>query len=259
MNNTRWIVITDLDGTLLDHHTYDAEPAMAALTELSQRSIPVIINSSKTAAEIKKIQSSLMLSTPFITENGSAIVFNDSRPPIVLGKTRASIIDKLSQLPSPLKKHYLSFNELSVDHIASITGLSKEMAELAAQREYSEPIYWQGEQRQLYELTSYITSMGLSLLQGGRFFHVLGNTDKGHASLELKKQYLNKSKQVKILALGDSLNDLAMLRIADQAVAVSNPNGSQLPVDDINLYRTSSIGPNGWAEAVEYFILNNHE
>ena len=46
------IVFTDLDGTLLDHHTYDHSPALPALAKLQEKQIPLVFCTSKTAAEI---------------------------------------------------------------------------------------------------------------------------------------------------------------------------------------------------------------
>jgi mannosyl-3-phosphoglycerate phosphatase len=68
------LVFTDLDGTLLDIHTYDWQPAMPWLDRLQDYQIPVILCSSKTAAEVIAIQQDLGLEgLPFIAENGAVI------------------------------------------------------------------------------------------------------------------------------------------------------------------------------------------
>ncbi len=46
------IVFSDLDGTLLDHRTYDYTPALPALASLQEKQIPLVFCTSKTAAEI---------------------------------------------------------------------------------------------------------------------------------------------------------------------------------------------------------------
>lgn len=48
----RTLVFTDLDGTLLDHETYSFEAARTTLERLEKLSVPVVFNSSKTAAEL---------------------------------------------------------------------------------------------------------------------------------------------------------------------------------------------------------------
>ena len=72
-----YIIFSDLDGTLLDHKTYTFEPASEALSVLKSRKIPLILSSSKTKAEIERIQSKLTLKEPFIFENGSGVFYNN--------------------------------------------------------------------------------------------------------------------------------------------------------------------------------------
>lgn len=45
------VVFTDLDGTLLDHHTYQANEAAEALRLLEARGWPLVFCSSKTFSE----------------------------------------------------------------------------------------------------------------------------------------------------------------------------------------------------------------
>ena len=63
-----YIIFSDLDGTLLDHKTYTFDPALEALSIIKSRQIPLILSSSKTRAEIERIQSHLALKDPFIFE-----------------------------------------------------------------------------------------------------------------------------------------------------------------------------------------------
>ena len=67
------VIFTDLDGTLLDAHTYSFEPARDALGSLRKHGIPVVICSSKTRAEIAVWRRRLGNTHPFIVENGGAV------------------------------------------------------------------------------------------------------------------------------------------------------------------------------------------
>src|SRR5687768_8132133 len=67
------LVFTDLDGTLLDHDTYSWEAARPALSRLRHLGIPLVLCSSKTAAELRPIAKRLGLQTPLIVENGGGI------------------------------------------------------------------------------------------------------------------------------------------------------------------------------------------
>lgn len=63
------LVFTDLDGTLLDHETYSFAPAAEALAALKARGVPLVLASSKTAAEIAELHRALGLGdTPAIVE-----------------------------------------------------------------------------------------------------------------------------------------------------------------------------------------------
>ena len=67
-----WWVVTDLDGTLMDHH-YDWSPAKAAIQRLQRCGVPVIPCTSKTAEEVSRFREQIGLHDPFIVENGGAI------------------------------------------------------------------------------------------------------------------------------------------------------------------------------------------
>ena len=70
-NSSIWVV-SDVDGTLMDH-SYDLSPAKETIKTLQKLSIPVILCTSKTAAEVRVIRNELNLTDPYIVENGAAI------------------------------------------------------------------------------------------------------------------------------------------------------------------------------------------
>ena len=66
------IVFSDLDGTLLDHGNYSHSAAAPALARLRHLEVPLILASSKTAAEIVPLRDELGFSDcEAIVENGS--------------------------------------------------------------------------------------------------------------------------------------------------------------------------------------------
>jgi len=67
------IVFSDLDGTLLDHRTYDYSPALPALEKLQEKQIPLVFCTSKTAAEMIPFRTEIKNEDPFIVENGGGI------------------------------------------------------------------------------------------------------------------------------------------------------------------------------------------
>ena len=78
MNRKRIVVISDLDGTLLDHQTYSFAAALPAVRRLERLRIPLVLNSSKTRPEMEAIRGQLANCAPFIVENGNFTVKNDN-------------------------------------------------------------------------------------------------------------------------------------------------------------------------------------
>ena len=58
-NSSIWVV-SDVDGTLMDH-SYDLTPAKETIKKLQKLSIPVILCTSKTAAEVNHLENLLNL------------------------------------------------------------------------------------------------------------------------------------------------------------------------------------------------------
>lgn len=74
----RFVVFTDLDGTLLDHHTYSFIPAAPAIERLRRNDVPLILTSSKTMAEILELRTLLSNHHPLIAENGSLLAIPEN-------------------------------------------------------------------------------------------------------------------------------------------------------------------------------------
>src|SRR5262245_16745201 len=68
------LVFTDLDGCLLDEHTYSWERARPALEALRARGVPLLLCSSKTRSEMEALARELGLAWPYVVENGGAFV-----------------------------------------------------------------------------------------------------------------------------------------------------------------------------------------
>ncbi len=66
MASKSYLIFTDLDGTLIDHQNYSLGANDKIIKKLTQNSHQVIINSSKTYSEIKKLINTLHLANmPF--------------------------------------------------------------------------------------------------------------------------------------------------------------------------------------------------
>ena len=134
---------------------------------------------------------------PFIVENGSAIyTFNSyfnlnlvekagKYDCYKLGKTYSEIVHFLESTSAKFNHNILGFHNTDKSEIIKKTQLSPEAVDLAMQREYSVPVFYDDYSKDILEKE--VKAYNLQILFGGRFMHILGCTDKGKA-LNLVKQ-----------------------------------------------------------------------
>jgi len=260
------MVITDLDGTLLNHHDYSVQNALPAINKLRERGIPVIFNTSKTFSESVSLQKQLDIQAPFIVENGSCVYLPKAHYPemssvetissrdqfweIILGKSHSAISEVLKTINTSASSYQL-LSDCSVDEASILTGLTTKQAEQAISREFSEPLIWKQGDEALKVFKKQLKEHNLNTLQGGRFLHVLGTCDKGLATSKLKDTITTDDTLIKTIILGDSANDAAMLDVADISVMVNSPSNrslQQIVTADIN---TKQQAPDGWTEGID--------
>ncbi len=264
------LIFTDMDGTLLDHNTYDFSPASPLLNALKVAHIPVIPSTSKTKAEMLKLRKTLDNNDPFIVENGAAVYIPKSALPRQPADTysegdfwvktfvppRARWQRLTEQLKNLFPDAYTTFTEMGVDGIQLATGLCKTDAELSAQREYGEPVQWTGSQLERQSFIEAVNQADGQVLVGGRFMHISGFCDKGQALLWLTNEYHCQLKQnFHTIAVGDSQNDAAMLDAADDALIIRAPGHSPPVLKRIQgITVTHAYGPNGWVEGLTQLL-----
>lgn len=263
------VVFTDLDGTLLEHHTYDWLPARPALAALAARGAQVVLASSKTRAEIEVWRARTGLSGPFISENGGALFAPSAEGPphvpgaverggyrvVMFGTPWDALRDALRAIEAALGVRLRGFGDLALGEITALTGLAADDAALAARREFDEPFVPERaltpEEEARLEATA--RARGLRITRGGRFHHLLGPSHKGRAARALMEAWAMAGATPPTMALGDGANDLELLEVADHPVVVARPDGSHAPALRAGLQRarfTRAPGPAGFAEAV---------
>lgn len=260
----RPVVLTDLDGTLLDHSSYSYEAARPALHLLGELDIPLILVSSKTQAELAQLQTELALQHPCISENGASLNIPQGYFPSVsstainVGKDRSYWCDILHNIDADLKSCFHTFSQLGTAGIVEVTGLSIEKARKANQRSASEPIQWLGNEQQLQALEQTIEKHGGHIVKGGRFYHVLDATvSKGKALKKLLSLYQQNNPDgcFKTIVLGDAPNDLSMLELADYPIIIRSAHHA--PPQSTALKKpiiSKKIGPEGWNECLSALI-----
>ncbi len=244
--NTKITVFTDLDGTFLDHKTYDYTPALPALRRLHSLSSQVIPTTSKTLSELNS------LNLPFgqtlqIAENG--MVVSDGALHHSIGKNYQEIIEFITSLPSNIREHINGFNDMSIEEVISLTSLTKKNAQRAKERLGSEPFLWSGSNEDMNELDHLASAQGLSITQGGRFYHLMGA--KG-GKADAVKSYLNGKESTISIALGDGPNDADMLAVVNYGVKIPNDEGNSFEVRNPQgeIIEAPLSGPEGWNAAI---------
>jgi mannosyl-3-phosphoglycerate phosphatase len=263
----RAVVFTDLDGTLLDARTYSFAAALPALGMLREQHVPLVICSSKTRSEIEHYREDLGNGDPFISENGGAVFVprgyfasdtglsvpagdDDSRYLVLrLGARYKDLRGALTQLREE-GFDVRGFGDMTAEEIAAVTGLPLGEAVMAGKREFDEPFLFGGDLRMREELAASIERKGFRVTQGF-FHHILGESDKGKAVSIVAGMFRREYGEIVTAALGDSPNDLPMLRSVDRPIIVEKHGGGYDRVLAAeNFERAEGEGPEGWNRAV---------
>ena len=245
----RLIVFTDLDGTLLDHGDYSYGAALPALQALRAQDIPLILASSKTAAEIAPLHEALGLGDwPIIVENGAQRVtpgaaMHDRSP-------YERLRSLLEDLPAALRACYRGFGDMTDTEVAKITGLPPDAARLARRRNFTEPGVWSGDEPRLTALLAELEARGIEARRGGRFLTLsFGGTKAGQMAGIMADLGCDTA-----IALGDAPNDTEMLETADYGVIIRNDHGQGIPAlpgeSRGTIIRSEAPGPAGWNACV---------
>ena len=266
------VIYTDLDGTLLDHHTYSFEAASPALAMLRKNGTPVIPCTSKTLAETTHLMRALELDGPMIVENGAAIWVPQDwglvRPEHAEGDARSwchnfgpprSLISRqLATLGIEWNNRYEPLSELSDKQVAAVTGLDLANAARAKQRHYCETLVWLGTPADRRAFAEQVESLDMQCLQGGRFVHVLASGGKAQAVSWLHRKIRAERPEYAAavsIAAGDAENDVEMLEMTDLALLVRSPV-NELPTLNrrSGILVSEALGPAGWAQGIGALI-----
>jgi mannosyl-3-phosphoglycerate phosphatase len=220
--STKIVIYSDLDGTILDE-TYSFTDIQPIIQKLKALNTDIVLNSSKTRSEIEHYRTKLSVNDPFISENGSAIFIpkhyfkapyksakESSQYNIIeLGTPYSILRKKLEAIKRTSKAKIVGFGDMTTEEIAEDTNLPNNLAKLAQKREYDEPFrIVNGKESLVLEA---IAAQGLLCTKGGKYYHLMGNTDKGKAVKVLTEIYLKEFNRTLTIGVGDGPNDQPML------------------------------------------------
>ncbi|SIO06113.1 HAD-IIB family hydrolase [Vannielia litorea] len=247
------IIFTDLDGTLLDHHSYSYAAAQSALSRVVKESFPLVLSSSKTAAEMAALARELPASpAALIVENGAGVVW--SGEDTATGGRHGALMEALARVTPELRALFEGFADLGPEGVARLTGLPPAEAALASRRDWSEPGIWRGSEEARAAFLAELAAQGVTARQGGRFLTLSFGADKADRMKEVADRI---APTAHVLALGDAPNDIGMLEAADTGIIIANPHGAgipPLPGEETGRIRRAGEGPAGWNAAVLAFI-----
>ena len=251
MPRVHTVVFTDLDGTLLNHDTYQPGPALGALEELLAAGVEVYFCSAKTKTEQRAIADELRVEVGFVVENGAAVYAADGADTI-FGMPYAQVRQGLHHAAAACGAVVRGYGDMSVAEVMEHTGLDERRAEYARDREFTESFII--EHGKPFELSQALSDLGLRLQRGSRFWTAQGEHDKGMAVRHVTAQL---GSSVESFGIGDFDNDIEMLVAVDTPMLVQQSDGTwrDLPVED--MVRLSGVGPVGWRGGAD-LVLRRH-
>jgi len=265
----RVVVVTDIDDSLLEPGARALPSERAALDFLASRGIPLVINSSRTHAEIERIQETLRLLTPSISEHGSALFIPPGCFPsipdraaravgghvIEFGRPYHEVVEAVRITGRELGVEIVGFADLTNEDAARELGVSDVEAQLAKLREYTELIRIADETdaRRSHVLNA-LRRRGLRCWPIGRHHLVSATRDRAESLLTLKALWRHGwGEPPCIVGFGNSEDDVNWLRYADLAVIVQDDHAgvdprilSKLPTAQVS----QRPGRLGWSDAI---------
>jgi mannosyl-3-phosphoglycerate phosphatase len=229
------VIFADLDGTFLNDK-YDYSETKPIVNQLSALGGSIVFCSSKTRNEIEFYRKAVGINEPFIAENGAAIFIpkryfpfsyactKTSRYNIIrLGTPYGTLRKKLTEIKTKTAATIVGFGDMSLEELAFDTGLPLNLAKLAQKREHDEPFrIVKGNKTSILKA---IKNEGLHCTEGGRYFHITGDSDKGKAITVLKNLYCQMFGRIETFGVGDGPNDLPMLKVVDRPFFIKKKPG----------------------------------
>jgi len=264
----RLVVVTDIDASLLEPGTRSLRDERAALDFLTARGIPLVINSSRTRAEIERLHQTLRLQTPFISEQGSALFVPHGSLPFVpeyarpavgggvieFGRRYYEVVETLRLTSHELDVDIVGFAELTIEDVAHELGVPIVEAQLAKLREYTELFRIVNEKEApRRRLMKALRRRGLRCARVGAHHLVSAAPDRAESLWALKAMWTEVCGEPLIIGLADSEDDIAWVRHADVAIFVQR-DGAGVPSRVLSklpaIHVTRSRGRAGWSEAI---------
>ncbi len=258
------LLFTDIDGTLVEHDTYEPGPSAEAIPRLQAAGVPILLCSAKTRAEQEAFRAQLRLTDPFIVENGAGVIFPEGFPGSVAGEGEQELVtfgityrevrEGLDEAARAAGVEVRGYGDMSVEEVSVLTGLTLAAAARARTREFTETFVILDPTPQAEAaLSDRLEDLGMGMLHGARYWTALGRHDKGQAVRYVISRY-EEIGPVLSFGVGDFHSDLEMLAATDRPMLVQRPDGSWADIEVLGLRRLEGMGPKGFVKAADLAI-----
>ncbi|MGB6200339.1 MAG: hypothetical protein WBF35_12400, partial [Candidatus Acidiferrales bacterium] len=247
---------------------------------LERRSVPWVIFSGLTRAQLDPVRRKLGHTGPFVTEHGGGVFVPQGYFPVrIEGQERSGNFQML-----PLAKPYLetvaaledlakeagvsvaSISQMSLHETEQNTGMSRREAEQFRLRDFEEPFFFAGAtEKRIARFVELARKRGYHAKPGPIFWNFSSVPDSGEAARRLAKLFrasAPKQRQSQLVAIGASAEDIAMLTAADRGIMLPAENAAEDPANPAEprgahasnqsrrFEHAKYSGPEGWADAV---------
>lgn len=267
MNDT--LYVSDLDGTLMRNNEKLSEYTVKTLNELLRQGLPFTFATARSIESARVITGELEIKLPVITRNGAVLADNTTGRHIQKSVFTKEEVDLLKQMLPELPscgfvscflddimirtympadhteglKGYIDYYKddpsmVKADNIDEMFQGAPGYVTMIGAREHIAPLYEKVKQykgwESLFQKDTYREEFWLEICPQ--------NCTKAKSILKVKEQLGYE----KLVVFGDSLNDISMFKIADEAYAVANA------MDELKAFATGVIGTNEEDSVVEF-------
>ncbi len=234
------MLFTKLENCLLDPRTDSFSAAEEAIAELEHRSIPWVIFSGRTRAQLEPLRRKIGHRHPFVSENGAGLFLPQDYFHIgVEGSTRAGGY-QLVPMGTPYSETCAALEDIAAEagiEIASLQqmkpqetvqnlGLRPNEAKQARQREFEEQFFIvAASPKETEDFIALAGQRGFTAQAGEPLWRFSSVPDAGRAARQLAKLYRTaKRERFQIVGIGSSDSDLPMLAAANKQYMLERPD-----------------------------------
>jgi mannosyl-3-phosphoglycerate phosphatase len=228
------ILFSDLGRPLIDPLTHSSGAATPVLERIRDKRIPFVLVTDKTRAEVEFWRNVTGIRYPFIVEGGGAIFFPSHFFPqghlplpfrtvrrggydvLEFGATYDQLVSDLEHAAQMSGCVVRGFHEMTATELAENAGMSELHAQLAKQREYSEPFrIIHGDMGILEEA---IQALGRRVTRRDSYSVITGNNHVSGAVRILSQAFTMSYGHVTKIGLGTGPDDVPFLKVMDRVV-----------------------------------------